>query len=378
MFQADKKPILFNKELTGNPIIFNSRLKNMPLFKCEITIPISQQGSGTPSPDNIREFNTFSSVTIGNISDNQYKTFLSGVINGTYGFVDLGTLDWTYRISTRGDVFYSKKDSTVKLGTENCVCSGYLYNPEARGSTINAISLALNDGEVTTFTNEDNQGRFVVKDLDYTDAETFTTAVTGVYLIYELAEQTAPSYTLEQFNALCQAFGVTGVSLSFVFGQEIYSGILDVKTGILSITHELKTIDENTNINIAVATPSVFYVNDFFSIDEDNYISDSKNCNCYLRAINKGSVNAVFSDNPDLSFCCKNGANGKRLMIKDTRFTSIEDYKTWLSTNPVKIAVKLATPIEVPLGGYLIEAFKGENNIISSVGTITAKIVEVK
>jgi hypothetical protein len=59
-------------------------------------------------------------------------------------------------------------------------------------------------------------------------------------------------------------------------------------------------------------------------------------------------------------------------MIKDTRFTSVEDYKTWLSTNPVKIAVKLAQPIEVQLTPtQIITTLIGENVIFADVADVT-------
>ena len=367
MFQADKKPILFNKELTGNPITFNSRLKNMPLSKCEITIPVSQQGSGTPSPDNIREFNTFSSVTIGDISDNQYKTFLSGVINGTYGFVDLGGLTWSY--GSGSQVFYTEDitDMSEEIPFDNMVCPVF----ETLNSTTGLAKMT--NYSIKRGNTESSKISIYVKDTDYTVASDFKTVVSGVYLIYELAEQTAPSYTLEQFNALCQAFGVTGISLSFVFGQTIYSGILDVKTGVLSVTHELKTIDENSIIGMSSTSTGIFAINNFFNLVNDN---DSVDCDHYQRGINRSGTAGVLKQNPEGSFCCN--ATSRILYIKDTRFTSAEDYKSWLTNNNVHIAAKLATPIQIPLGGYLIEALKGKNNLISSVGTITAKIVEVK
>jgi hypothetical protein len=77
----------------------------------------------------------------------------------------------------------------------------------------------------------------------------------------------------------------------------------------------------------------------------------------------------VSGSNPDLTFCCRTSA--PTLYIKDTRFTTIEDYKTWLSTNPVKIAVKLAEPIEVQLTPTQITTLIGENVIFADVGDIT-------
>lgn len=224
MFQADKKPILFNKELSGGVVTFNSRLKNMPLSKCKITIPISQQGSGTPSPDNIREFNTFSSVDFTSNGNTYIISFgqsiyscvvdvKTGILTITHGVFDLGNLAYQYRDTY--ELFYSSVNTSVKLATPNCACSGYLFNPDAIGTSISSISRKINDKEITTFENENNQGRFVIKDTNYTDVASLKEAIAGIKLVYELAEPIEvilEGHTIEAIKGVNNIFANIGTT----------------------------------------------------------------------------------------------------------------------------------------------------------------------
>lgn len=168
-------------------------------------------------------------------------------------------------------------------------------------------------------------------------------------------------------------FTANGTVKTFTFGQNVYIGYLDILTGVLVATHELKTIDENSGI-ILSGTGTVYYLNDFFEIGND---SESVDCNSYTRGRNRASVAEVNNSNPDLSFCCKVATpNINRIMIKDSRFNTVEDYNLWLKDNPVKIAVKLVQPITIPLGGMEINTILGLNSLSSSVGNISAEYLK--
>ena len=169
-------------------------------------------------------------------------------------------------------------------------------------------------------------------------------------------------------------FTANSVMRTFAFGQNVYIGYLDILTGELVATHELKTIDENSGTIKAQSYP-VFYVNDFFDIERDN--SNNEYCNCYIKGEVQANVADVYDNNPDFSFTCgKAETNKKRIMIKDSRFNTLEAYNEWLTNNPVKVAVKLATPITIPLGGMEINTILGLNSLSSSVGNISAEYLK--
>jgi hypothetical protein len=58
-----------------------------------------------------------------------------------------------------------------------------------------------------------------------------------LFVIYKLVNQTTPTITPQEFATLCQAFGITGNTYPITFGQTVYGGEYDARTGVLTITH---------------------------------------------------------------------------------------------------------------------------------------------
>ena len=119
----------------------------------------------------------------------------SGSVTRKYGIVDLGTLDWSY---TSGDnarfIAYFSQAKVPANGNvlPSLICSKYIAD------TANNIydhrsykSIGLHTGQRAIW----------VYDSAYTDAATFKTAMSGVYLVYELAtptKETAQPYASPQ------------------------------------------------------------------------------------------------------------------------------------------------------------------------------------
>ena len=111
-----------------------------------------------------------------------------GSVNRKFGVVDLGSLDWNYDSSApRFMVGYSSaKPVSANSVIGNLLCEKY-------------TTISLNDvyGENTNKAIAISTGSYIsIVDKDYTNPQIFKTAMSGVYLIYELAtpttEQTTP------------------------------------------------------------------------------------------------------------------------------------------------------------------------------------------
>ena len=102
-----------------------------------------------------------------------------------YGIVDLGTLEWYKTTIGSDDVFgvafttHSHDSSTI-----NIICSKYVANNNVYSSVGKVEKTIMNNyaGSVLG-----------VYDTGYADAEAFKTAMSGVYLVYELATPTTAS-----------------------------------------------------------------------------------------------------------------------------------------------------------------------------------------
>lgn len=114
--------------------------------------------------------------------------------NGTevFDIIDLGTLNWTKDIDYGN--YYFANEVLKKGGLTNMICANYvcteLYGDHAPNKSIRGAS----GGDTT---------RIFIRDEDYSDAATFKTAMSGVYLIYEKATPTAKSYTPFTNPMLC-------------------------------------------------------------------------------------------------------------------------------------------------------------------------------
>ena len=111
-----------------------------------------------------------------------------GTVTRKYGIVDLGTLTWTTQSDINQMSYYSEiltnalkpSSSTV---VANIICANY-----ARRNT-NAFVSSGSDKVIGLSTS----GRVNVNDNNYTTEQSFKTAMSGVYLIYELATPTTES-----------------------------------------------------------------------------------------------------------------------------------------------------------------------------------------
>ena len=94
---------------------------------------------------------------------------------------DMGDLTWTYDTTTLSvPVFYSSNfNPSKKLGSDNMVSPCY--------KTVSTRSYLVDNDFALAPWNSTNSGHIGVRDSRYTDAATFTTAVTGQQLVYELA-----------------------------------------------------------------------------------------------------------------------------------------------------------------------------------------------
>ena len=109
-----------------------------------------------------------------------------GKVTRKYGIVDLGTLTWTYGAIGAGvseNGFYSVFN-TIKAGTINILCPKY--------TMVGARALINADKQIAIGNTTDSKTVFI-RDDSYTDAATFKTAMSGVYLVYELANATEES-----------------------------------------------------------------------------------------------------------------------------------------------------------------------------------------
>lgn len=159
-----------------------------------------QSGSGDPSPTNIRHISGWTGVNVTRTgADNQSDTYTiafpaeagtvyggtldaaNGVLTVDSAIVDMGTLNWMYYSNQQRMVAQvnSAKPAVANVGLDGA-CSVYkVVNTGYRSAPDKSIVIGNN------FIS-DIYAAMVVHDEDYTDAETFKTAVSGQTLVFPI------------------------------------------------------------------------------------------------------------------------------------------------------------------------------------------------
>ena len=178
----------------------------------------------------------------------------NGQVKVNMGDVDLGTLNWSYgRIyGTEAYCFYSdlpnstynaKATSANVLG--NIICEKYptIYAQE-QSTNPNYFGVTIYNGWGYT-----DRTRIIISDNSFTDAASFKAAMSGVVLIYELAEPTTRQAASVYFPAGLTFHDEYGRSLTSTYKEEILTDVIDIESsGIGTATDEIWVNRASTNL----------------------------------------------------------------------------------------------------------------------------------
>lgn len=115
-----------------------------------------------------------------------------GTVIRKYGVIDIGSLDWTY---TESNGLFSKTIPGKKNGVANIICGLYSADNKAAADMSNMTMKGANSAVV------------YIKNTSYTDLASFKAAMSGVYLVYELATPTTESADPFQDPQYVEDFG---------------------------------------------------------------------------------------------------------------------------------------------------------------------------
>lgn len=189
MIESFKLPNITPETLTGSIVSFNDEYGGLSLKSCTSLITGYQEGSGTPSPSNVRNLVSFNSATLTENGNTHLFTFgqsiyqgyidwKMGVAVGNMVMADLGNLNWNYRSDI--SVFYSSGITDINLTADFTGLITSIYETVISSTPFTSM---LNN----QIKRGGSDQAIVIKDNRYTDANEFKTAMNGVMLAYELA-----------------------------------------------------------------------------------------------------------------------------------------------------------------------------------------------
>ncbi len=149
----------------------------------------------------LAEVNTGSEVlrSAGSVADEKTP---DGTITRRIGVVDMGTLDWTYDTTTLSVPVF--KSSYIVGAVTNRAAE---FKSSKYAFVGNRTNLENNEKAIARWNAANSAHVAAVRDSAYTDATAFKTAMSGVYLYYELATPTTEQGTAFAENIPCDDFG---------------------------------------------------------------------------------------------------------------------------------------------------------------------------
>ena len=329
-FRTNKTPVLQEKSASGSVATFNTALA-MPLSSCNIAVNAWQEGSGDPSPSNVRAIHGFSEVNTYqravNLWDEEHE---GGTINTSTG-------------ANQGTDVYGERSKNYIAVIPNL--SVYVCSPNA----------------VNIFILEYDKNKNFIRYNGYKKNEVYNVSADAYYIRFY------SNNTTYRLDGVCINYpstdtdyhAYTGNTYTIQLGQEVYGAEVDVVNGVAHVENALVNLGSLT----WVASEGFHYaiIND--GIYGTNLKAADAICDHYkiVRGQDFASTNNVF---------CYGLNNRPQLWVNDSNLNSLSasDFKTAISNTFV--VYKLATPIDIQLTPTQIETLIGNNTIFADTGDI--------
>lgn len=343
---------------TGNPAQFYP-VAGYPLG-CKVSWEPTQEGSGTPSPENIRPIKGRDSVTVTRCGENLFnpawmpeKTLNNGL---TWTITSDGTV--TANGTANGTAYYNSNYFSLPAGTYTISAMSHfrisVRNLDAGDTTIAAQQI----GEPCTFTVE-----------NYIQKAALFFAASGTL------DNVSAKPQIEKGTTATTYAPYTGQTATLTLPHTIYGGTVDAVTGAGQETWKLLTLDgtERWIMGNAVEGNHSFYV-PYAVTDTPIATVSTEVCTHYkILNYNDGTESAFLSYEP-------------YAYINTKSFNSVEELKSYLAAQyaagtPVQIAYKLATPTPfTTTGAQPLPALAGANTVLTDAdsATVTGRADPIK
>ena len=272
-----------------------------------------------------------------------------GIVTRKYGIVDLGTLNWTKVAIGTGEhyKFVSSAISNIKTwGTWyhiiNMICPNY---------TTGTINSQPQSNKEITQSKDFTTVQIWDESLSNGDATAFKAAMSGVYLVYELAEPTEES-----------ADPFTSPQVVDADGTEEFVTSNDVPVGNQTRYADVYEITGTSSVTATVAD------------DYDDPTVSTDYTTALGQTVYEGTVDVVrgkLTDNT-ASIASYNGET-----INEPWLSSLDPYVAGTTpTTGAHVVYTLATPVVTDLTPTQVSAIAGTNYVWSEQGTVTVDIAD--
>lgn len=335
------------KTATGNSITLTDAAK-ANAEELSMTIEPVQSGSGDPSPTNVRPI---SGLTSGEVTRTGKNVFNLSTYPQTYTIAGVthtinaseGTISF-HRDSASGANHYYSSTESFKLKAGSYILSAVFPTgmPIVRLGINDATVVLTTTGEVAfTLTEDTNISLYLF----------YSSSLSEDVTISDIMIRSA-SFTDSTFEPY------TANTATITFGQTVYGGSVNFKTGEVTVTHGM--------VDAGVLTWTYNTTYKYFDCELAPYGYSGKDF---------GAICSIYANlgpkNPGAMINAENGLYswGTHINVKDTAYTDAATFKTAMSG--VQLCYELATPTTLTLTPAELELLKGNNTITANGAEIS-------
>ena len=358
----------------GNPVSFVDGADNIPIKSLKINIEPVQDGTGDPSPTNIRPISGWDSVKLTRVGKNLLKppTVSTSEHNG---------ISFTY-MSDGGIVCNGTSTGVAYSATQNgfrLPVGQYVKNTQSSDG-IGVIVQTKTSPNWTTVQGGGVSDRTVTISAEDTlyDLAVRIRIPSGItlndYVYYPMLRLTSDTEeTYEPYNG-------NTYEISLSDAGTVYGGTLDVLKGELVVDRKMVTVD--------VASPFTFessyntnnqYKNALFGFNSPD-AKQPKNTDILMNTIcdkfKTLKYNQLTSKNNEYEGIAPVDERVSASAIvrvsfpKSKNIVTLADANAWLANNPFTVVYELATPIVYTLTPQQVTSVLGKNNVWSDAGSV--------
>ena len=313
-----------------------------PLYlqECKAEIESVQEGSGDPSPTNIRPISGQTEVTVTRCGKNMFD--ISSLI---YGRIDNNGNDYqdgSPNFKRTQYIFLKAGTYTLSRKTASSWYKCYLYNLNKIG-----VGFLVNN-------NTDLYNSFVLENDGY------------IRIAFGYVPTDEDCIQLEHGDTATEYEAYNGNTYTIQLGDTIYGGELDVVTGELRATHGEVDLGD---LNWMYDPTSWIGANFYAEFNNIKYIGDYATTT-YPILCEKYKVAARNLDSFVDDSITVDGSVGQptHIQVKDSTYTDAIVFKT--AVTGTKLVYELATPYTIQLTPQQIRLLEGTNNLSCNTGEL--------
>ena len=321
----------------------------MPVESLTVEMSPIQEGTGDPSPDNIRPITGRDSVTVTRTGKNLFDktTVVIGYIDDSDGQLKATQAGSLYRSTdfvsvVGGQSYYIKTEQTAAAwGAWYDANKQYISR---QVQYINAVVTAPNNAKYLRLT--------------------IVSPITGNLDTFGI-NYPSTDHDYHAYN---------GTSVTLQLGQSVYGGTLDVTTGTMTVDRVMVTFDGSQP-------------NNQFNFDSLQSYAPPRNRISWTLIYTIGAISGAYiSDTligdtayvsaPLIWHVSNSNAGVARMFIGvPSSITSVTDWQAYVTEHPISVVYKLATPQTIQLTPAQLSTLKGDNNVWSDADSVSVDYV---